>query len=265
MAEIITSTSNPRIKNIIRLQEKSSERREQGFIVIEGRREISLAIGSGIHVLQLFVCKELAPKNISVEELGCVSAEVFEIAPHVFEKLAYRDASDGIIALAKPRELSLASLHVSNAPLILILESVEKPGNLGAVLRTADAANVDAVLVSDPLTDIYNPNVIRASIGCVFTVPVIPCKPEEALSWLKEKNVRILAAALQDASDFYIQDLTMATAIVLGTEAHGLGPFWREHADAIVKIPMLGKIDSLNVSASMAIMTFEAKRQRGFK
>lgn len=264
--EIITSLVNPKIKNVIKLQ-KFSERKKQNLIVIEGLREIALAVGSGIKIETLFFCKEIA--NSSLDELltnlSITEKVVFEVNKAVFAKMAYREDSDGIIALAKPIQTLLSDLKLSKKPLLIVLESVEKPGNLGAVLRTADAANVDAVIVCDERTDFYNPNVIRSSVGCVFTTQVVAAKTEDVVKYLKEKNIKSYAALLSDSSKpYYNFDYTQATALVMGTEADGLTQKWQNGADEHIIIPMSGKIDSLNVSNATAILTFEAKRQRGF-
>ena len=184
------------------------------------------------------------------------------VSDRVYEKIACRGGTEGVVAVMRAREISLQELHLSPAPLILVLESVEKPGNLGAVLRTADAAGADAVLVCDPLTDLYNPNLIRASLGAVFSVPTVACTSEEACAWLKAHGITILTAQLQDSRPYYETDMVRASALVFGTEDKGLSAFWRERADAHIRIPMAGRMDSLNVSVSAAILAFEAVRQR---
>ena len=176
--------------------------------------------------------------------------------------MAYRGSSEGVMAVVKARRKTLQDLRLSSAPLIVVLESVEKPGNLGAVLRSADAASADAVIVCDPLTDLYNPNLIRSSIGSVFTVPLVACSSEECITFLKTNGIRILTAQLQDSRFYYDTDMTCGTALVMGTEATGLTLRWRAAADAHIRIPMLGRLDSLNVSVSAAILLFEAVRQR---
>jgi TrmH family RNA methyltransferase len=181
--------------------------------------------------------------------------------------MAYRESTEGIIAIAKYKEHNLSNLSIQSnrSPLIIVLERVEKPGNLGAILRTAEAAGVDAVIVCDPLTDLYNPNLIRASIGGVFSVPTVVCTSEECIGFLKANKINILTAQLQDSYEYYDYDMTAATAIVMGTESTGLTQKWREAADAHIRIPMLGRLDSLNVSVSAAILMYEAVRQRKVK
>jgi TrmH family RNA methyltransferase len=189
------------------------------------------------------------------------------VTPQVYEKMAYRESTEGIIAIAKCKEHNLSNLSIQSnrSPLIIVLERVEKPGNLGAILRTAEAAGVDAVIVCDPLTDLYNPNLIRASIGGVFSVPTVVCTSEECIGFLKANKINILTAQLQDSYEYYDYDMTAATAIVMGTESTGLTQKWREAADAHIRIPMLGRLDSLNVSVSAAILMYEAVRQRKVK
>ena len=262
--EKITSLQNTRIKNIVKLG-KAKERREQDLFILEGARELTLALSGGYKPDSVFVCPELFTKTDYPHVLDSITEDlIYEVSQQVFEKVAYREGSDGLIALMKPKQHSLVDLSIKNNPFIIILEAVEKPGNLGAILRTADATQVDAVIVCDPQTDVYNPNAIRSSVGCIFTVPVAVCSSTEALAWLKQQGITSYAAELQ-ASEWY-QDVNYTTpsAIVMGTEADGLTDFWLNNADKRIKIPMRGKIDSLNVSVSTAVITFEAMRQRGF-
>ena len=246
---VITSVQNARVKHVVALQQKSSLRREEGLFVVEGQREIEHCIACGYEVVELFKRDE-------------------NVTPQVYEKMAYRGSTEGIIAVAKCKDHSLSILSPltsHHSPLIIVLERVEKPGNLGAILRTAEAAGVDAVIVCDPLTDIYNPNLIRASIGGVFNVPTAVCTSEECIAFLKANGIKILTAQLQDSYEYYDYDMTQATAIVMGTESTGLTQQWREAADAHIRIPMLGRLDSLNVSVSAAILMYEAVRQRRVK
>ena len=198
---------------------------------------------------------------MSYRALASVSP-VITLPEPLYRKVAYRESTEGIIAIAKYKSLTLADLQFPEHPLIMVLESVEKPGNLGAVLRSADAAHADAVLVCDPLTDLYNPNLIRASIGAVFTVPTVACTSEEAIAFLQERDIQILTAQLQDSSLYYDVDMKRGTALVMGTESTGLTPVWRKAASAHIRIPMLGRLDSLNVSVCAAILLYEAVRQR---
>ena len=282
---IITSVQNARIKHVVALQQKSSLRREEGLFVIEGQREIEHCIACGYEIVEVFrgewFLDEPCGRSTSsrLQPTGRKKAErdvrgerldlpVSTVSQQVYEKMAYRGSTEGIIAVAKCKnhDLSLlSSLASHHSPLIIVLERVEKPGNLGAILRTAEAAAVDAVIVCDPLTDLYNPNLIRASIGGVFSVPVAVCTSEECIAFLKERQIKILTAQLQDSYEYYDYDMRPATAIVMGTESTGLTQQWREAADAHIRIPMLGRLDSLNVSVSAAILMYEAVRQRKIK
>ncbi len=187
---------------------------------------------------------------------------VVQVPAFLYEKVAYRGSTEGIVAEVRAVPRRLSDLRLGEAPLVMVLESVEKPGNLGAVLRSADAAGADAVIVCDPLTDIWNPNLIRSSIGAIFSVPVAVCTSEEAIAFFKERRIRILTAQLQDSKWYYATDMTAGTAIVMGTESTGLTQVWRDAADAHIKIPMLGRLDSLNVSVSASVLLYEAVRQR---
>jgi len=254
--EQITSAQNPKIKNLLLLQEKSKARREQGLFVVEGRRELEHCLEGGYTVRTLFVCPEICPALPEIE------AHIIEVPLDLYRKVAYRESTEGIIAEVAYKSLTLGDLNLPENPLIVVLESVEKPGNLGAVLRSADAAGADAVLIGDPLTDLYNPNLIRASIGAVFTVPVVAAESARIIEFLKAHDIQILTAQLQDSSFYYDLDMRRGTAIVMGTESTGLTDIWRKAADAHIRIPMLGRLDSLNVSVSAAILLFEAVRQR---
>ncbi len=261
--EKITSLQNPKIKNISKLISKAKERKEQKLFPIEGAREIMLALEGGYVLDSVFICPELFVKtDYPVVLEGIDQRILFEVTAEIFCKLAYRENSDGLLALAQLKIHKLEDLYLSENPFLILMEAVEKPGNLGAVLRTADAAGVDAVIVCDPHTDIYNPNVIRSSVGCLFTVQTAICSNQEAIDFLRQKKICSYAAELQ-ASEFYQNiDFCPPSAIIMGTEADGLSDFWLRQADFRIKIPMKGKIDSLNVSVSTAILTFEAMRQR---
>lgn len=262
--EKITSLQNPKIKNIVKLA-KAKERKSQNLFILEGARELSLALTSSYTIDSVYYCDEIFEKSDYPEVLESISDDFkYEVSKQVFEKIAYRDGSDGLIALIKPKSHTLADIKLSENPFIIVLEAVEKPGNLGAILRTADAAQVDAVIVCDPLTDVYNPNAIRSGIGCVFSVQTAICTSQEALDWLRMNKIKIYAAELRTSDWYQDVDYREASAIIMGTEADGLTKFWLDEADHRIKIPMRGKIDSLNVSVSTAVITFEAIRQRGF-
>ena len=253
--EFISSAQNPKIKDLLALQEKSSLRREKGLFVVEGKREIAHALASGFTIDTLFYCPELGG---SQQE----AARLVEVPKELYAKIAYRGSTEGEIAEMKARSLSLDDIVLSRKPLVVVLESVEKPGNLGAVLRSADAAGADAVIICDPLTDLYNPNLIRSSLGAIFTKQVVAASTQDTIKWLKRHRIKILTAQLQDSEWYYSTDMTRSTAIIIGTEATGLTDEWRAAADAHIKIPMLGSLDSLNASVSAAILLFEAVRQR---
>ena len=256
METILSSAQNPRIKNLLLLQQKSSERRKQGLFVVEGRRELQHCVEAGYEIDTLFLCPEL------LEGASYTAAHVFEVTPDIYGKIAYRGTTEGVVAIIRSRQMTLENLQLPENPLLMILERVEKPGNLGAILRSADAAKADAVIVCDPLTDLYNPNLIRSSIGAIFTVPTVACTSEECIRFLQGHGIQILTAQLQDSHLYYDTDMRKGTAIVMGTEATGLTNQWREAATAHIRIPMLGRLDSLNVSVSAAILLYEAVRQR---
>lgn len=260
MTERIESVRNPKIRLLLDLQQKSSARREHGLFMVEGKRELEHCLRGGYEVDTVFFCPQLCADAPRI-----TGAQWYEVSEYVYGKIAYRGSTEGIIAEVRQRHLSLPQLlpdSPSRAPLIVVLERVEKPGNLGAVLRSADAAGVSAVIVCDPLTDLYNPNLIRSSVGAIFSVPTIACTSEECIAFLKQHGVRILTAQLQDSQLYYDIDMTLPTAIVMGTESTGLTELWRQAADAHIRIPMLGSLDSLNVSVSAAILMYEAVRQR---
>ena len=260
--ELITSAKNPKIRRLLELQQKSSLRRAEGIFVVEGLRELRHCLEAGFKLESLFYCPGICARPELGRESFAEKESIFALSPEAYSRIAVRDSSEGVVATVHSRCLSLAELSLPSNPLVIVLESVEKPGNLGAVLRSADAAGADALLVCDPLTDLYNPNLIRASLGAVFTVPSVCCSSSQAISFLKEKGIRILTAQLQDSSLYYDTDMTRGTALVMGTESTGLTGEWREAADAHIRIPMNGKMDSLNVSVSAAILMFEAVRQR---
>jgi TrmH family RNA methyltransferase len=266
MIRQISSQQNPHIKDLLLLQEKPRERRVRDLTVVEGIREVRQALAAGHTALAFFFCKDIISEPdlsmlISQAGAGC---ELNELSREVFGKVAYREDSGGIIALVRPNRMSLEQLDPGPSPLLLVLETVEKPGNLGAILRTADAAGLTGVIVCDPQTDVFNPNVIRSSLGCIFTLPVVTSATEEVIEWLRAKKIRSFATALTAENYYHNSDFRQPSAIVMGSEASGLSDKWLHEADELIKIPMMGKVDSMNVSASAAIVVFEALRQRGF-
>jgi len=260
-SEVITSAKNPKIKHLLELQQKSQLRRKEGLFVVEGRRELEHCLEAGYEAESVFVSEEWRVESGEFATAP-VSSSFFTVSKNVYERIAYRGSTEGVIAIMKAKEHRLKDLQLPENPLIVVLESVEKPGNLGAVLRSADAAQADAVIVCDPLTDLYNPNLIRSSIGAIFTVPTVTCTSEECIAFLKQRGIQILTAQLQDSHLYYDTPMTQGTAIVMGTESTGLTDQWRRAATAHIRIPMLGRLDSLNVSVSAAILLFEAVRQR---
>lgn len=259
---LINSLQNPKIKFIKKL-EKANERKEHGLFVIEGMREICLAALAGFNLTQLFICKNIL-KETHLYQLKNIPAvdETFEVSQDVYNSLAYREGTEGIIAVAKIKQQHLNDCKLLSSPLILVAEGVEKPGNLGALLRTADACGIDAVIVCDPKTDIFNSNVIRSSIGTVFTNKVIVCETEEAVQFFETNKIEIVAAELNATQTHYETDFKKGIAVIVGTEADGLSEKWLRAATQKIKIPMFGKIDSLNVSVSAAVLLYEAIRQR---
>lgn len=259
----ITSEKNPRIQQILKLREKSRERREQGLFVIEGIRELTLAFKGGIKIKEIFFCRDFIEQNeLNALKKTAGKTEWIEIGKSVYEKIALRETTEGVITVAEIRKLEFEQMQLPQNPLLLIVESVEKPGNLGALLRTADAAALSAVLVCDPNVDLYNPNVIRSSLGCLFTQQITVCNSQDAISWLKKNDIKIFAATPEGAVSYVRADFTVPCAIVVGSEADGLSNIWLEHAKKNILIPMQGEIDSLNVSVAAAVILFEAVRQR---
>lgn len=264
----IESIHNQLIKDLVKLQDKSTVRNKTGLFIIEGYREIQLAIEGKYSILQLLFCEDIIdiPSVNTIVSTIKQDFELIEISKEVYEKLAYRSTTEGIIAVAKVKKLSLESLEFSSEnPLILVAEAPEKPGNIGALLRTADAAKVDAVIIANPKTDLFNPNIVRSSVGCLFTNQLATGSTSEIIEYLKKNNFNIFCAALTASTSYHLIDYKMKSAIVVGTEATGLSSAWLTNSTQNIIIPMCGKIDSMNVSVSAAIIIFEAKRQRNFK
>jgi TrmH family RNA methyltransferase len=260
----IQSPANPRVKAVVKLRQRS-HRGELGLMIIEGCREIERAVANRHVPSELFVCRELfagTQEPELVERCRQAGAEILECAPEVFRKMAYRERPEGLLAIAPQVRHKLDELTFPDPALLVIAEAVEKPGNLGTILRSADAAGAHAVIVCDRCTDINNPNVVRASLGTLFTVPVVEAATADTLAWLQRKGIRIVAATPHADALYTAADLTQPVAIVLGTEQRGLSPAWLERADIRLRIPMLGQVDSLNVAAAAALLLYEAVRQR---
>ena len=258
----LISIQNSFIKSLVVLREKSRLRQEKGSFLIEGQQEIQLAVKGGYDIEKVLFYSVLC-SEIDAYQLA-KNADLIEISKDIFEKLAYRKSTGGVIAIAKVKNFSLDSLSLGENPLILVVESPEKPGNIGALLRTADAAKIDAVIVANSRSDLYNPNVVRSSVGCLFTNQIAIAKTEDVISFLKKYNIAIYCATLQDSTYYDTLDYTSATAFVFGNESTGLSKQWRSISTKNITIPMSGKVDSMNVSVSAGVLIFEAKRQRGF-
>jgi RNA methyltransferase, TrmH family len=263
MKQAISSMQNPRLKELRVLMEKSKERRETGMFVIDGWKEVLMAKEAGYFIRQLFVRDgSLYKKELELywPDQPPQSSLVFR---DIFDKLSYRGTTSGVIAIAEAKPHALDLLQLREQALVIVVDGVEKPGNLGAILRTADATGVDAVICCDLATDLYNPNVIRSSVGCSFTVPVAIADRQAALEWLHDRNIQILTTSLKASVPYTTVDFTKSSAIVLGTEASGVDPLWEHRSDANIILPMLGRNDSLNVSNTAAVVLYEAIRQRG--
>lgn len=265
MNKEITSVQNPYIKELFQLKEKSRDRKRSGLFLIEGVREINLALKGRYFLETILYCPEII-ENTSVETLKPSNCELIKISREVYQKLAHRDTTEGIIAVAKVKSHELDAIKFKTEhPLVLVVEAPEKPGNIGAILRTADAAKLDAVIIANAKTDLYNPNIIRSSVGCIFTNQIAMGTTEEILSFLRNNQIAIYCAALQASENYCNQDYTRASALVMGTEATGLSDAWLEQSTQNIIIPMQGEIDSMNVSVAAGILIFEAKRQRNFQ
>jgi TrmH family RNA methyltransferase len=267
VAELITSTANPRLKAAARLRGRR-ERDKTGLTLIDGVRETLRAIAGKAAIQEVFVEPGLlaGPEaSALLERLSEESVPVIELGRDAFQKLAYGDRLDGIVAVAETPPRTLEELILPTDPLIGVVEGVEKPGNLGAILRSADGAGVNAIIVADTATDLFNPNIIRASIGTVFAMPVAVASSGDVLQWLRDRDIAIVAARVDGSVDYTTADYSGAVAIALGSEARGLSDAWGELARASVKLPMHGVADSLNVSATAAILFYEALRQRSIR
>jgi TrmH family RNA methyltransferase len=259
----LSSIQNPRVKQVVRLRDRR-HRDQEGLMLVEGREELSLALAGGAEPVTLFVCPALLSDQHAalLTQAQAVAREVIEVTPAVFEKIAYRDNPDGWLAVLPALRRELETLPAADVPLWLIAEAIEKPGNLGALLRSADAAGASGVIVCDPATDVNNPNVVRSSRGTLFTVPVAVATAEAAFAWLRERSVPIVAATPQASQMYTSVNLTGPVAIAVGTEHAGLSDRWLTHASVQVRIPMLGQVNSLNVATAATLLLYEAVRQR---
>lgn len=253
----ITSLQNPRVKHIAKLRDDKRQRQKDGLMLVEGYDEIQLALSAGHKPQTILTAPELASR-----QLDGGASEIITANRAVFEKISYRENPDGWLGIFAIPYTSLEDLNLSELPLVIIAESLEKPGNLGAILRTADAARVDAILVCDPRVDAYSPNVVRASRGTIFTVPVVETASTQALVFLQQRGIQVLAATPSAEVKYSDVNMREPIAIAVGTEDEGLTNFWMSNADMKVHIPMMGRVNSLNVSVSTALILYEAVRQR---
>jgi TrmH family RNA methyltransferase len=260
---LITSPQNPRIKEI-RSLEKASNRKALGLFCIEGDKETRLALAGGYKTETVVFCEELI-QDFKEHPVVQRAQNIIQVNQAVFNSIAVREDSGGILSICRMQDHGIGRLKPGKNPLILVLESVEKPGNLGALLRTADAAGLDAVILCDHKTDIYNPNVIRSSTGCLFTIPLAIASTSEAIGFLKSNSINIWCTHLEASKPYYKIDFQESAAIVMGTESTGLSATWTDHATGNIIIPMHGKTDSMNVSTAAAVVVFEALRQRAIK
>jgi len=261
----ITSVQNPRVRAAVRLRDRRA-RDESGLTIVDGGREVLRALAAGVVPEEAFVCRELVRTDdarAAVAAVSAVGAPTWEVSPAVLERVAFGDRSEGVVAIVRIPSTALADLRPGPEPLIAVLEGVEKPGNLGAILRSADGAGADAVIAADPRTDLYNPNAIRASLGTIFALGVAAASTAESVAWLRGRGIRIVAARVDAARLHTDVDLTGPVAVVVGSEAHGLTAAWLAPDVEAVRLPMLGVADSLNVAAAAAILLYEARRQRG--
>lgn len=262
MNELITSRRNPRILAVAQLRE-TRHRRESQRILIDGHRELARATDAGVTVEQIFVCRDiLGEKSLPATNVRIKPPEIVEVTAQVFERISYGERNDGFVAVAQRPKISLADLCLPPAPLIAIIEGVEKPGNLGAILRSADAAGVSAVLAIDEATDIYGPNVIRASLGAVFCVPIVETTAAEVKDWLQNKKMTLISATPEATTIYTDLNYTGPTALLFGSEAKGLTSGWTGSNVLAARVPMHGRVDSLNVSITAALFFYEALRQR---
>jgi TrmH family RNA methyltransferase len=261
---LITSSHNPRFRHAVALR-SARERRERGLMLVDGVREIVRAIDSGVKVVEAWVTPDRldGPDGQDVlERLRSAGVELIETPPELLDRLTYGDRNEGVVVIAEPPDTTLDALHLPDQPLVAVIEGVEKPGNLGAILRSADGAGVNAVVVADPATDPWNPNAIRASLGTVFSLPIAVATAAETFDWLRGQGIRAVAALVDAPLAYTDADLSGPVAIVLGSEAGGLSEVWRTADVTPVRVPMLGAADSLNVSVTAAILFYEALRQR---
>ena len=262
--EKITSLQNPRIKQLVKLRERR-DRDDAGLFLVEGYREVRRALEKSVRLVELYFCAEWflgENEPALLEQARERGTLLFELSKEAFAKCSYRDRPDGLLAIAAQWKHGLADLQLGSQPFLLVVESIEKPGNLGTILRSADAAGVDGVIVCDAVTDIFNPNVVRSSTGVLFSVPVVVAESRTVHAWLCEKGIRVVATTPDTPHLYTKADLRGPLAIVMGSEQYGLSEFWLKESNLLVRIPMAGQADSLNVAMATIITLFEAVRQR---
>lgn len=262
---LLTSTANPRVRSAAALRERR-ERDRTGLTLVDGARELRRALEAGVRVKEAFVCEPLlagVDARVVLDLLRATQADVQPVSEPVFEKLAFGERAEGVVAVVATPALDLAGLTLPDDPLVVVVEGIEKPGNIGAILRSADGAGADALIVAGPRTDPFNPNAIRASAGTIFSLPQAAAPTADVVAWLRDRGLRIVAARV-DADRLHTDaDLTGPLAVIVGSEAHGLSAAWNGPDVTAVRLPMLGRADSLNVSVSAAVLLYEARRQRG--
>lgn len=261
----ISSLQNKLVKEVVALRTKAKARKEKGHFIVEGQRELQLALQAGFEAETIFWCAEI----FSIEAFQKWQStlhkkiECIQVSLEVYHKIGVRESTEGVVGIVAQKNGDLTDWYSENKnPFVIVVESIEKPGNLGAILRTADAANVDVVLITEQHTDLYNPNVIRSSVGGFFNVPIFICDNQQAYDFLNNRTIKMYAASLQKSTSYTLNDYTKPTAFIMGSEANGLSPFWYQKGVSAIKIPMLGQVDSLNVSVATAILAYEVIRQR---
>lgn len=263
-AELITSLQNPRVKNLVKLRDRRA-RNQQGVFIAEGYRAISRAMEKDVIPQEVYFCPDCflgENEETLLAQARSRGAALFELSKHAFEKVAYRDRPEGLLAVIEQWNYTLDELTLSDPPFLLIVESIEKPGNLGTILRSADAAGVDAVICCDSVTDLFNPNAVRSSTGVLFSMPTVSASTDEVIEWIRAKGIRTAATTPHTDIVYTDTDLRGPLAIVMGSEQFGLSEKWLTHCDTKVLIPMAGQADSLNVAMATLITLFEAVRQR---
>ncbi len=264
----IISPTNPKIKKIVKLLRDGQLRQEENIIIVDGQREIEEAIKNNWKIEEFFYCPsfvskgEKENKKFNVKTISALAGEVFELSEKAFNKISYKKNPDGFLAILKVKKTKLDDIKIKKNPLILVLESVEKPGNLGAIIRTAYASGVDLIILNDQKTDIFSPNVIRSSTGFIFSMPLVLSSVDNTFNWLIKNKIQILSTSIQAKQDHFAVNFKKASAIVFGTEAFGLSPEWLKKETIKIRIPMIAGVDSLNVSVSVGIIVYEAVRQR---